>query len=73
MKNASKLVAYSLPSVVLPSQANRRVLSGGSALSGRPDLLVVNNNLRLLTQAVRVLTKVQVKKVCMLLTCKSQC
>jgi hypothetical protein len=73
MKNASELVARSLPSVVSPSQTNRRVPSGGSASSDRPDLLVVNNNLRLLTQAVYILTKVQVKKVCMLLACKSQC
>jgi hypothetical protein len=72
MKNASELIARSLPSVVSPSQANRRVSSGGSASSGGPDLSEVNNNLGLLTQAVRVLAEVQAKKVCMLLACKPQ-
>jgi hypothetical protein len=72
MKNASELVARNLPSVVSPSQANRRVPSGGSASAGVADLSEVNNNLGLLTQAVRVLAEVQAKKVWMLLACKSQ-
>jgi hypothetical protein len=48
MKNVSKLITYSLSSVILSLQANYRVFLSGLALSSESDLLVVNNNLRLL-------------------------